>query len=500
MSANFGKIAQVIGPVVDVIFEGGTNALPPIYTALKIDRADGTMLILEVEQHIGEDTVRCVAMESTDGLRRGMRVDSLARPIAIPTGDQVKGRLMNVVGEPIDNLPSLKRDNLRSIHQPAPEFDELTIGTEILSTGIKVIDLLEPYSKGGKIGLFGGAGVGKTVLIMELINNIAKGHDGFSVFTGVGERTREGNDLLREMIESGVMRYGDKFKEGMEKGQWNLQDVNLQELQQSQAALVFGQMNEPPGARLRVALTGLTVAEQFRDQGAGGKDVLLFIDNIFRFTQAGSEVSALLGRMPSAVGYQPTLASEMGTLQERITSTKNGSITSVQAIYVPADDLTNPAPATTFSFLDATTVLSRKIAELGIYPAVDPLESTSRILDPNIIGEDHYNTAQAVKQLLQKYNELQDIIAILGVDELSDEDKLVVARARRAQRFLSQPFHVAEQFTGLPGVMVPLSETIRGFKMILAGDMDEYPEQAFLNVGTIDEAIEKGKKLLAEVQ
>ena len=363
-----------------------------------------------------------------------------------------------------------------------------------------MIDLLEPYSKGGKIGLFGGAGVGKTVLIMELINNIAKGHDGFSVFTGVGERTREGNDLLREMIESGVMRYGDKFKEGMEKGEWNLGDVDLAHLKDSQAALVFGQMNEPPGARLRVALTGLTVAEQFRDQGAGGKDVLLFIDNIFRFTQAGSEVSALLGRMPSAVGYQPTLASEMGALQERITSTKNGSITSVQAIYVPADDLTDPAPATTFSFLDATTVLSRKISELGIYPAVDPLESTSRILDPNIVGEDHYNTAQAVKQLLQKYNELQDIIAILGVDELSDDDKLVVARARRAQRFLSQPFHVAEQFTGLPGVMVPLSETIRGFKMILDGQMDEYPEQAFLNVGTIDEAIEKGKRLLAEVK
>ena len=335
---------------------------------------------------------------------------------------------------------------------------------------------------------------------MELINNIAKGHDGFSVFTGVGERTREGNDLLREMIESGVMRYGDKFKEGMEKGEWNLGDVDLAHLKDSQAALVFGQMNEPPGARLRVALTGLTVAEQFRDQGAGGKDVLLFIDNIFRFTQAGSEVSALLGRMPSAVGYQPTLASEMGALQERITSTKNGSITSVQAIYVPADDLTDPAPATTFSFLDATTVLSRKISELGIYPAVDPLESTSRILDPNIVGEDHYNTAQAVKQLLQKYNELQDIIAILGVDELSDDDKLVVARARRAQRFLSQPFHVAEQFTGLPGVMVPLSETIRGFKMILDGQMDEYPEQAFLNVGTIDEAIEKGKRLLAEVK
>ena len=439
-------------------------------------------------------------MESTDGLRRGLPVVNLGHPIAIPTGDQVKGRLMNVIGHAIDNLPALTRDNLKPIHQPAPKFEDLTIGTEILSTGIKVIDLLEPYSKGGKIGLFGGAGVGKTVLIMELINNIAKGHDGFSVFTGVGERTREGNDLLREMIESGVMRYGDKFKEGMEEGKWNLGDVDLAHLKDSQAALVFGQMNEPPGARLRVALTGLTVAEQFRDQGAGGKDVLLFIDNIFRFTQAGSEVSALLGRMPSAVGYQPTLASEMGMLQERITSTKNGSITSVQAIYVPADDLTDPAPATTFSFLDATTVLSRKIAELGIYPAVDPLESTSRILDPNIVGEEHYNVAQSVKQLLQKYNELQDIIAILGVDELSDEDKLVVSRARRAQRFLSQPFHVAEQFTGLPGVLVPLSETIRGFKMILSGEVDEYPEQAFLNVGTIDEAIEKGKRLLAEVK
>ncbi len=500
MSDKYGKIAQVIGPVVDVAFEGGSNDLPPIYTALKVDRPDGGMLILEVEQHIGENTVRCVAMESTDGLRRGERVDNLDRPIAVPTGDQVKGRLLNVIGEAIDRLPALKRDNLRPIHQPAPEFDDLTIGTEILYTGIKVIDLLEPYSKGGKIGLFGGAGVGKTVLIMELINNIAKGHNGFSVFTGVGERTREGNDLLREMIESGVMKYGEKFREGMDKGEWNLQDVDMKEVSDSQATLVFGQMNEPPGARLRVALSGLTVAEQFRDQDGGGKEILLFIDNIFRFTQAGSEVSALLGRMPSAVGYQPTLASEMGALQERITSTKNGSITSVQAIYVPADDLTDPAPATTFSFLDATTVLSRKIAELGIYPAVDPLDSTSRILDPNIIGEDHYNTAQAVKQLLQKYNELQDIIAILGVDELSDEDKLVVARARRAQRFLSQPFHVAEQFTGLPGVMVPLSETIRGFKMILNGEMDEYPEQAFLNVGTIDEAIEKGKRMLAEVK
>ena len=500
MSDTIGKIAQVIGPVVDVAFEGEGVVLPPIYTALKIEREDGHDLIMEVEQHIGEDTVRCVAMESTDGLQRGVAVKSMGRPISIPTGDQVKGRLMNVIGEAIDNLPTLDRDNLRSIHQPAPVFEDLTIGTEILTTGIKVIDLLEPYSKGGKIGLFGGAGVGKTVLIMELINNIAKGHDGFSVFTGVGERTREGNDLLREMIESGVMRYGDKFKEGMERGEWNLHDVDVDQLKESQAALVFGQMNEPPGARLRVALTGLTVAEQFRDQGAGGKDVLLFIDNIFRFTQAGSEVSALLGRMPSAVGYQPTLASEMGMLQERITSTKNGSITSVQAIYVPADDLTDPAPATTFSFLDATTVLSRKISELGIYPAVDPLESTSRILDPNIVGEEHYETAQAVKQLLQKYNELQDIIAILGVDELSDDDKLVVARARRAQRFLSQPFHVAEQFTGLPGVLVPLSETIRGFKMILNGEMDQYPEQAFLNVGTIDDAIAKGKKLLAEVQ
>ena len=500
MSDNQGKIAQVIGPVVDVAFEGDDIMLPPIYTALKIDREDGSELILEVEQHIGEDTVRCVAMESTDGLRRGLPVVNLGQPISIPTGEQVKGRLMNVIGHAIDNLPALDRKDLRSIHQPAPKFEDLTITTEILTTGIKVIDLLEPYSKGGKIGLFGGAGVGKTVLIMELINNIAKGHDGFSVFTGVGERTREGNDLLREMIESGVMKYGDKFKEGMEKDQWNLQDVDVDHLKDSQAALVFGQMNEPPGARLRVALTGLTVAEQFRDQGAGGKDVLLFIDNIFRFTQAGSEVSALLGRMPSAVGYQPTLASEMGALQERITSTKNGSITSVQAVYVPADDLTDPAPATTFSFLDATTVLSRKITELGIYPAVDPLESTSRILDPNIVGEEHYNVAQAVKQLLQKYNELQDIIAILGVDELSDSDKLVVSRARRAQRFLSQPFHVAEQFTGLPGVLVPLSETIRGFKMILNGEMDEYPEQAFLNVGTIDDAIAKGKRLLAEVK
>lgn len=500
MSANYGTVTQVIGPVIDVSFEGGKENIPPIYTALKVERDNGEELILEVEQHIGEDIVRCVAMESTDGVRRGVKVLNLEHSIAVPTGDQVKGRLLNVIGDPIDMLGNLKRDDLRLIHQPAPAFDDLAISQEVLYTGIKVIDLLEPYSKGGKIGLFGGAGVGKTVLIQELINNIAKGHDGFSVFTGVGERTREGNDLLREMIESGIIKYGDKFVEGMEKGEWNLSDVDMNEVAKSQTTLVFGQMNEPPGARLRVALSGLTVAEQFRDNNGGGKEVLLFIDNIFRFTQAGSEVSALLGRMPSAVGYQPTLSSEMGALQERITSTKQGSITSVQAIYVPADDLTDPAPATTFSFLDATTVLSRKIAELGIYPAVDPLDSTSRILDPNIIGEEHYNTAQAVKQLLQKYNELQDIIAILGVDELSDEDKLVVARARRAQRYLSQPFFVAEQFTGLPGVMVPLSETIRGFKMILSGELDELPEQAFLNVGTIDEAIAKGKKMMEDVK
>ena len=500
MSANYGTVTQVIGPVIDVSFEGGKENIPPIYTALKVERDNGEELILEVEQHIGEDIVRCVAMESTDGVRRGVKVLNLEHSIAVPTGDQVKGRLLNVIGDPIDMLGNLKRDDLRPIHQLAPAFDDLAISQEVLYTGIKVIDLLEPYSKGGKIGLFGGAGVGKTVLIQELINNIAKGHDGFSVFTGVGERTREGNDLLREMIESGIIKYGDKFVEGMEKGEWNLSDVDMNEVAKSQTTLVFGQMNEPPGARLRVALSGLTVAEQFRDNNGGGKEVLLFIDNIFRFTQAGSEVSALLGRMPSAVGYQPTLSSEMGALQERITSTKQGSITSVQAIYVPADDLTDPAPATTFSFLDATTVLSRKIAELGIYPAVDPLDSTSRILDPNIIGEEHYNTAQAVKQLLQKYNELQDIIAILGVDELSDEDKLVVARARRAQRYLSQPFFVAEQFTGLPGVMVPLSETIRGFKMILSGELDELPEQAFLNVGTIDEAIAKGKKMMEDVK
>ncbi len=499
MNENFGKITQVIGPVVDVTFEGEGNHVPEIYTALSVARHDGTELMLEVEQHIGENTVRCVAMDSTDGLQRGTKVNNLGQPISVPTGEQVKGRLLNVIGEPIDHLADLKGGDRRPIHQPTPDFSELSISQEILYTGIKVIDLIEPFSKGGKIGLFGGAGVGKTVLIMELIHNIAHGHSGFSVFTGVGERTREGNDLLREMIESGVIKYGDKFKEEMANGEWNLDSVDMDAVAQSQATLVFGQMNEPPGARMRVALSGLTVAEQFRDQDGGGRDILLFMDNIFRFTQAGSEVSALLGRMPSAVGYQPTLASEMGKLQERITSTKSGSITSVQAVYVPADDLTDPAPATTFNFLDATTVLSRKITELGIYPAVDPLASTSRIMDPNIIGEEHYNVAQRVIHLLQKYNELQDIIAILGVDELSDEDKLVVSRARRAQRFLSQPFFVAEQFTGVPGVMVPLNETIRGFKMILDGEVDDLPEQAFLNVGTIDDAIAKGKKLLAQV-
>lgn len=498
MADNYGKITQVIGPVVDITFDS-ESSVPDIYTALTVTRHNGAEVVLEVEQHIGENTVRCVAMDSTDGLQRGTPVKNLGHPISIPTGDQVKGRLLNVIGQPIDHLADLEGGKRRAIHQPAPDFADLSISQEILYTGIKVIDLIEPFSKGGKIGLFGGAGVGKTVLIMELIHNIAHGHNGFSVFTGVGERTREGNDLLREMIESGVVKYGDKFKESKANGQWNLDEVDMEAVKDSQATLVFGQMNEPPGARLRVALSGLTVAEQFRDQGGGGKDILLFMDNIFRFTQAGSEVSALLGRMPSAVGYQPTLASEMGMLQERITSTKNGSITSVQAVYVPADDLTDPAPATTFNFLDATTVLSRKITELGIYPAVDPLASTSRIMDPHIIGEEHYNVAQSVINLLQKYHELQDIIAILGVEELSDEDKLVVQRARRAQRFLSQPFFVAEQFTGLPGVMVPLNETIRGFKMILNGEVDDLPEQAFLNVGTIDEAIAKGKQMLEQI-
>ncbi|MDR2131419.1 MAG: F0F1 ATP synthase subunit beta [Odoribacteraceae bacterium] len=498
MAQRIGYITQVIGPVVDVIFEGEEIELPPIFQALEIERDGGGKLIVEVEQHVGENTVRCVAMDSTDGLCRGMKVTDLERTLSMPVGEQVKGRLLNVIGDAIDYLAPLDYSDTRSIHREAPRFEDLSISEEFLFTGIKVIDLLEPYSKGGKIGLFGGAGVGKTVLIMEMINNIAKGHNGYSVFAGVGERTREGNDLLREMIDSGVIRYGEQFRKEMDEGKWRIESVDMEQVRQSQATLVFGQMNEPPGARLRVGLAGLTVAEAFRDSSEEGKEILFFIDNIFRFTQAGSEVSALLGRMPSAVGYQPTLASEMGKLQERITSTKNGSITSIQAIYVPADDLTDPAPATTFNFLDATTVLSRKIAELGIYPSVDPLESSSRILDPKIVGEEHYNTAQRVIELLQHYHELQDIIAILGVDELSDADKVVVARARRAQRFLSQPFHMAEQFTGIPGVMVPLHETIRGFKMILDGEMDEYPEQAFMNAGTIDEVIRKGKEMLAE--
>ena len=439
-------------------------------------------------------------MDSTDGLQRGMKVIPLGGPITMPVGQQIKGRLMNVVGDSIDGMKPLDRTGAYPIHRDPPKFEDLSTVQEVLFTGIKVIDLLEPYSKGGKIGLFGGAGVGKTVLIMELINNIAKGHNGFSVFAGVGERTREGNDLLREMIGSGVIRYGEEFKKSMEEGNWDLSKVDPKELEKSQATLVFGQMNEPPGARSSVALSGLTVAESFRDMGSGtgSKDILFFIDNIFRFTQAGSEVSALLGRMPSAVGYQPTLATEMGAMQERITSTKTGSITSVQAVYVPADDLTDPAPATTFSHLDATTVLSRKITELGIYPAVDPLESTSRILDPLVVGQEHYDVAQRVKQILQRNKELQDIISILGMEELSDEDRQTVNRARRVQRFLSQPFTVAEQFTGVPGVMVPIEETVRGFKMILDGEVDYLPESAFLNVGTIDDAIAKGKKLLEQ--
>lgn len=502
MAKQSGKIAQVIGPVVDVHFDLEGGKLPEILDALEIVRQNGQKLILEVQQHVGEDTVRTVAMDSTDGLCRGMEVIATGSAIKMPTGDKVKGRLFNVVGEAIDGINTVSNEGGYSIHRSAPKFEELSTATEVLFTGIKVIDLIEPYAKGGKIGLFGGAGVGKTVLIMELVNNIAKAYSGLSVFAGVGERTREGNDLLREFIESDVIKYGTEFKHSMEKGGWDLSKVDTKALEDSKAALVFGQMNEPPGARARVALSGLTMAEYFRDgDGSGqGRDILFFVDNIFRFTQAGAEVSALLGRMPSAVGYQPTLATEMGAMQERITSTKKGSITSVQAVYVPADDLTDPAPATTFAHLDATTVLSRKIAELGIYPAVDPLDSTSRILDPKVIGEAHYNCAQRVKGILQRYKELQDIIAILGMDELSEDDKLVVSRARRVQRFLSQPFHVAEQFTGLKGVLVPIEETIKGFNMIMDGKVDEYPEAAFNLVGTIEEAIEKGKKLIAETK
>src|SRR4051812_24742129 len=496
--ANFGRITQVIGPVVDVAFDEQGTKLPNILDSLSVTKNDGTVVVLECQQHLGEDRVRTVAMDGTEGLVRGMKVTDSGSPIQMPIGDDIKGRLFNVVGEAIDGIKQPKGDKGLPIHRNAPAYEDLTTSTEVLFTGIKVIDLIEPYAKGGKIGLFGGAGVGKTVLIQELINNIAKAYSGLSVFAGVGERTREGNDLLREMIEAGIVDYGDEFKESIHKGGWDLSKVDMEKLKESKATFVFGQMNEPPGARARVALSGLTLAEYFRDgDGTGkGRDILFFIDNIFRFTQAGSEVSALLGRMPSAVGYQPTLASEMGAMQERITSTKNGSITSVQAVYVPADDLTDPAPATTFSHLDATTVLSRKIAELGIYPAVDPLDSTSRILTPAIVGKEHYDCAQRVKMILQRYKELQDIIAILGMDELSDEDKLTVSRARRVQRFLSQPFHVAEQFTGLKGVLVPIEETIRGFNMIMDGEVDEYPEAAFNLVGNIEAAIEKGKKLI----
>lgn len=460
MPGNIGKVVQIIGPVVDIKFD--SDSLPNIYNAIEIKMGNRTV-ITEVEQHIGDDIVRTIAMESTEGLKRGMEAINTEKPISVPVGKDILGRLFNVLGRPIDQCGDIDIKEFYPIHRSAPSFEEQAVEPQMFETGIKVIDLLAPYQKGGKIGLFGGAGVGKTVLIQELINNIAKEHGGLSVFTGVGERTREGNDLYYEMKESGVI---------------------------NKTALVFGQMNEPPGARMRVALTGLTMAEYFRDEG---QDVLLFIDNIFRFTQAGSEVSALLGRIPSAVGYQPTLATEMGALQERITSTKHGSITSVQAVYVPADDLTDPAPATTFSHLDATTVLSRAIVELGIYPAVDPLESTSRILDPRIVGEEHYKVATKVKHVLERYKELQDIIAILGIDELSEEDKLVVSRARKIQRFLSQPFTVGEQFTGIPGKFVPVAETVKGFKDILEGKYDELPEAAFLFVGTIDEAVEKSK-------
>ena len=461
--ANVGKIVSIVGVVLDVKFEN-EQSLPNLLNALVIKLGDQE-IVAEVAQHIGDDTVRCIAMSATDGLVRGMEVIDTGKPIAVPVGDKTLGRIFNVLGEPVDGFEAPKDAPRDPIHRPAPEFNEIAGSAEILETGIKVVDLLAPYLKGGKIGLFGGAGVGKTVLIQELINNVAKQHGGISVFSGVGERTREGNDLYFEMKESGVL---------------------------NKTALVFGQMNEPPGARMRVALSGLTMAEYFRDKE--NQDVLLFIDNIFRFTQAGSEVSALLGCMPSAVGYQPTLATEMGALQERITSTKQGSITSVQAVYVPADDLTDPAPATTFTHLDAKTVLSRSIASLGIYPAVDPLESTSRVLDPNIVGEEHYAVARGVQSILQRYKELQDIIAILGMDELGDEDKLIVARARKIQRFLSQPFTVGEQFTGIPGKYVPVKETIRGFKEILEGKHDDLPESAFLFVGTIDEAVEKGKE------
>jgi F-type H+-transporting ATPase subunit beta len=502
MGKNVGEIVQIIGPVVDISFEKTEEELPKIHDSVEIKKEDGDILVVECQQHIGENTIRAIAMDSTDGLKRGMKAITTGLSIRMPVGEQIRGRLLNVIGQPIDGLGDLDISGGYEIHKKPPKLENLSTTTEVLFTGIKVIDLLEPYSKGGKIGLFGGAGVGKTVIIMELINNIAKKYSGMSVFAGVGERTREGNDLLREMIESGVIKYGEEFNKSMQQGSWDLTKVDREELKKSQATLVFGQMNEPPGARATVALSGLTVAESFRDgdEHGEGRDILFFVDNIFRFTQAGSEVSALLGRMPSAVGYQPTLATEMGLMQERISSTKRGSITSVQAIYVPADDLTDPAPATTFSHLDATTVLNRKISELGIYPAVDPLDSTSRILTADIVGSEHYDTAQKVKEILQRYNELLDIIAILGMDELSEQDKIVVHRARRIQRFLSQPFHTAEQFTGMSGVWVSIEDTIKGFKMILSGEVDQYPEAAFHMVGTIEDAIAKGKRLIEQAE
>ncbi|HZJ45834.1 MAG TPA: F0F1 ATP synthase subunit beta [Pyrinomonadaceae bacterium] len=491
---HVGKVVQIIGPVLDVEFEG--KYLPPIYQALRVvsdgfDVPTPINVIAEVQQHLGEGRVRTVSMLPTDGMVRGMKAIDTGGPITMPVGEGTLGRVLNVIGEPVDTLGDVAHTERYPIHRHAPTFEEQSTELQMFETGIKVIDLIQPFLRGGKIGLFGGAGVGKTVIVMELINNIAKARSGFSVFAGVGERTREGNDLLREMVESEVIQFGDTFnKHFRETGQFDLSKVDKNALGKSKVALIYGQMTEPPGARLRVALSGLTVAEYFRDQGL---DVLLFIDNIFRFTQAGSEVSALLGRMPSAVGYQPNLATEMGEMQERITSTKTGSVTSIQAVYVPADDYTDPAPATTFAHLDAVTALSRQIVELGIYPAVDPLASSSRILDPRILGEEHYNTAQDVKRVLQRYKDLQDIIAILGLDELSDEDKLIVSRARKIQKFFSQPFHVAEQFTGLAGKYVKLEDTVRGFRELVDGKHDDLPEQAFYMVGTIEEAIEKAK-------
>jgi F-type H+-transporting ATPase subunit beta len=497
-SGQTGKVVQIIGPVLDVEF--GDGYLPPIYTALRVtsegfDVPDPIDIICEVEQHLGEGRVRTVSMQPTEGVVRGMTATDTGSHITVPVGETTLGRVLNVIGQPVDNLGPVNSEKRYPIHRHAPTLEEQSTGMEMFETGIKVVDLIQPFLRGGKIGLFGGAGVGKTVLIMELINNVAMKHSGFSVFAGVGERTREGNDLLREMVESQVIQYGEEFnKHFHETGEFDMTKVDMETIGESKVALVYGQMTEPPGARLRVALSGLTVAEYFRDQGL---DVLLFVDNIFRFTQAGSEVSALLGRMPSAVGYQPNLATEMGELQERITSTRTGSITSIQAVYVPADDYTDPAPATTFAHLDAVTALSRQIVELGIYPAVDPLTSSSRILDPRVVGEDHYRTAQAVKQILQRYKDLQDIIAILGLDELSDDDKLVVSRARKVQRFFSQPFFVAQQFTGMEGKYVPVADTIKSFQEIIDGKHDDLPEQAFYMVGTIEEAREKAERMAA---